>query len=117
MSAAGYKLACARPEVLPRAVLEKTGAVLRRHALRESILVRTQLWSRAVEKPPLHKGDAESDRLILSLSEDEIRDVHLALLAQMLRCEVEGEAYLHERYYLHSLHAYWETLWFAVGAP
>ena len=114
---ASHKEACARPDVVPRSVVERTAAILCVTARTESTLVRSQFWSRVLEKPPLHRGGAENDRLVLGLAPEDVRAVYLALLAEMLRCEVEGEAYAHERHQLHSLYEWWEEYWFSVGAP
>ncbi len=116
-TAASYKAACALPNVLPRPVVEGTASALRKSARMESILVGIQLWSPVVEKPPLHTGGGESDRLVLTLAPEEVRAVYLALLAELLRCEVEGEDHPHQRHRLHSLYGYWEDYWFSVGAP
>jgi hypothetical protein len=116
-TAASYKAACSRPNVLPRPVVEQTATALGKAARAESVLVRTQLWSPILEKPPLHEGGTDTDRLVLGLTPQQVKDVYLALLAEMLRCEIEGEEHAHERHHLHSLYAHWEDYWFSLGAP
>lgn len=106
---AAYKEICSRPNVFRRSVLERTAEAIRPLSRRESVLVRRQLWSPVVEKPPLHAGGAENDHLILDLASDQIEEVILALFAQMLRCEVEGETHPQELDQIIDLWLYWDV--------
>lgn len=114
---ASYKEACARPEVFPRPLVETTAALLRATARAESLLVRSQLWAPVLEKPPLHTGGAHTDRLALQLAPGEVAAVYLAVLAEVLRYEVEGAPSAAARHQLHIVFERWEEYWFSVGAP
>lgn len=117
MRPAAYKAACAPPHVMPRPVLERTAAVLRARAPREALRVRTQLWAPVVPKPPRHRGGAHTDHLRVTLEPVVVADVVVAILAELLRCEVEGEAHRHERARLLELLEPWEDWWLELGMP
>jgi hypothetical protein len=117
MTPAAYKEACAPAHVMRRTVLEATAEVLRPEYRLAATLARRQCWAPVVAKPPRHTGGSETDWLVLSLEPAEVGEIVESLIALILRCHVEGEAYRHEAARLDALLDAWQEWWFALGVP
>jgi phospholipid N-methyltransferase len=75
MNSEQYRSICEQPNVFRLQDLNETIAVLRKENTPQVALIAKAILSQKIEKPPLHKGNHQTDFVALELSFDEVEVV------------------------------------------